>query len=113
MERQYDGSLYHWNGVLLHVAISTPVDIYYAIMRIAGYIAATNALIFEGLVHTIVYIFHYRHIPIVYPRRPLNRKYLALHWGKGTVGFLPPDYGTTMLGTSVIVARSLRIFPSQ
>jgi hypothetical protein len=31
-ERQHCGSLYHWNGALLHVAITARVDINYAIM---------------------------------------------------------------------------------
>jgi hypothetical protein len=41
-EDHYGGSLYHWNGILLHVAITMRVDINYAIMRIAGYLAAPN-----------------------------------------------------------------------
>jgi hypothetical protein len=46
MERQHGGSLYHWNGVLLNVMITTSVDINYDIMRIADYLAAPNAVIF-------------------------------------------------------------------
>jgi hypothetical protein len=66
------------------------VDIKYAIMRIAGCLAAPNDVIFEGLAHTMRYLYFFRHIPIVYPRRPLKNKYLALHWGKGTAEFMPP-----------------------
>jgi hypothetical protein len=80
LEDQHDGSLYHWNGVVFHVAITTRVDINYAIMRIAGYLAAPNDVIFGGLAHTMRYLFFFQHIPIVYPRCPLNNKYLALHW---------------------------------
>jgi hypothetical protein len=87
LEDQHGGSLYHWNGLLLHVAITTRVYINYAIMRIAGYLVAHNAVIFEGLARTMRYLFFFQHIPIVYPRRPLNKKYLALHWGKGTVSY--------------------------
>jgi hypothetical protein len=35
IERQYGGSLFHWNGAL-HVDITTRVDLGYAIMRLAG-----------------------------------------------------------------------------
>jgi hypothetical protein len=98
MERQHDGSLYHRNR--LHVAITTRVDINYAIMHIDGYLAAPNEVIFEGLDHTMRNIFHCRHIPIVYPRKPLNKKYLVLHWGKGTAEFLPPKYGTVLVRTA-------------
>jgi hypothetical protein len=79
LEDQHGGSLYPWNGVLLHVAITTRVDINYTIMRIAGYIAAPNIVIFKGLAQTMIYFFFFLHIPIVYPRRPLNKKSLALH----------------------------------
>jgi hypothetical protein len=73
LEDQHGGSIYHWNGVLLHVAITTIVDINYAIMRISGYLAAPSDVIFEGLAHTMRYLFFFQHIPILYPRRPLKK----------------------------------------
>jgi hypothetical protein len=100
LENQHGGSLYHWNGVALHVAITTRVDINCAIMRIAGYIASPNAVIFEGLSHTMIYLLFFRHIPIVYPRHPLNNKYLALHWRKGATEFLPPEFGIVLVNTA-------------
>jgi hypothetical protein len=39
--------MFHWNIVLLHVAISTCVDINYAIMRIYGYLTSPNAVVFK------------------------------------------------------------------
>jgi hypothetical protein len=33
----------------------------------------------------------------VYPHRLLNKKHLALHWGKGTAEFLPPEFGTVLV----------------
>jgi hypothetical protein len=33
-------------------------------------------------------------MPIVYPRRPMNRRSMALHWGKGSAEYLSPEYGT-------------------
>jgi hypothetical protein len=35
MDLKHGGSLYHWNGVLLHESIMTCIDINYAVMRIA------------------------------------------------------------------------------
>jgi hypothetical protein len=95
VELQHGGSIYHWNGVLLHVDITTRVDINYAVMRIVGYLTAPTEVIFEGLEHTMCYLYFFRHMPIVYPRCPLNKKSLALHRGKGTAEFLPPEYGST------------------
>jgi hypothetical protein len=78
-------------------------------MRITGYLAAPNAVIFEGLAHTMGYLFFLQHIPIVYPRRPLNKKSLALHWGKCTAEFLPPECGTVLVNTAdAYYARDIR-----
>jgi hypothetical protein len=100
MELKHGGSLYHWNGVLLHVAITTRIDINYAVMRISGYPAAPNAVIFEGLENTLRYVSFFRHIPIFYPRRPLNKRSLALHWTKGTAEFLAPEFDTILVNSS-------------
>jgi hypothetical protein len=66
-------------------------------MRIAGYLAAPNAVIFKGLAHTMRYLFFFQHIHILFARRPLNKKSLALQWGKGTAEFLPPEFGTGLV----------------
>jgi hypothetical protein len=109
MERQHGGSLYHRNGFLLHVTITTRVDIDYAIMRIDGFLAAPNAVIFEGLAHIMRYLFHYHYILIIYPHKPLKKKFLALHWGKGTAEFIPPEYGTVLVSTTdADYARDIR-----
>jgi hypothetical protein len=73
IEKQYDdGSLYHWNDILLHVAITTQVDLGYAIMRISGYLAAQTEVIFKALDHTMryIYLYLYCHMLIFYPRPP-------------------------------------------
>jgi hypothetical protein len=45
----------------------------------------------------------------MYPRRPLNKKYLALHWGKGTAEFLPPEFGNVLVNTAdADYARDIR-----
>jgi hypothetical protein len=46
------------------------------------------------------YLYVFPHMHIVYPCCPLNNKSLALHWGKGTAEFLPPEYGTVLVSTS-------------
>jgi hypothetical protein len=53
IEDKFGGSLFHWNRVLLHVAFTTRLDIGCDIMRIAGYLAAPNEVIFEGLDHSM------------------------------------------------------------
>jgi hypothetical protein len=53
IDHKFGGSLFHWNGVLVHVALTVCLDIKYAIMRIAGYLASPNEVIFEGLEHTM------------------------------------------------------------
>jgi hypothetical protein len=109
MELKHGGSLYHWNGVLLHVAITTRIDINYAVMHIVGYLAAPNAVIFEGLEHTLRYVYFFRHIPIFYLSRPLNKRSLALHWAKGTAEFLAPEFGTVLVNSSdADYARDIR-----
>jgi hypothetical protein len=74
VELQHGGSFYHWNCVLLHVTITTRVDINYAIMRIAEYLTAPTKVIFEGLLHMMLYLYLFRHMHIVYPHHPLNKK---------------------------------------
>jgi hypothetical protein len=70
------------------------------IMRITGYLAAPNKVIFEGLEHTMRYLYVYRHVPILYPRHPLDKKYLAMHWGKGSAEYISPKFGTVLVHTA-------------
>jgi hypothetical protein len=57
VETKYGGSLFHWNDVLLHVALTTRLDIGYAIMQIYGYLTTPNTVIFEGMEHTMRYLY--------------------------------------------------------
>jgi hypothetical protein len=84
---------------LLHVALTAHIDIGYAIVRIDGYLSAPNTVIFEGLEHTMHYLYVYRYISIIYRRCPLNKKSLAIHWGKGSVEYLSPEYITILVHT--------------
>jgi hypothetical protein len=95
--KQYGGSLFHWNGALLHVAIITRVDLGYAIMPLSGYLAAPNAMRFQALDHTIRYLYFYRHLSIMYHRCPLSKKDLAMHWVKGSAEYFAPGYGNVLI----------------
>jgi hypothetical protein len=57
-------------------------------------------VIFEGLEQTLLYVYLFCHIPIFYPRRPLNKRYLALHWAKGASECIAPEFGTVLVNRS-------------
>jgi hypothetical protein len=97
---KHDGSLYKWNGALLHVAITTRLDLGYAVMRLSGYLAGPTATIFEALDHVMRYLYFYRHLPIMYPDKPLSRKSLTTHWARGSAEYLGPEFGTCFVNTS-------------
>jgi hypothetical protein len=92
IEKAYGGSLFHWSGILLHIAITTSVDLGYdAIMRISGYLAAPTAVIFQALNfqalnHTMRYLYVYRHLPIFYPRRPPQQEGHCYAFGQRVCG---------------------------
>jgi hypothetical protein len=69
-------------------------------MRIAGYIPTPNVVIFEGLEHIMRYLYFFHHMSIMYPRRPLNKRSLAMHGGEGTAEYLSPEYGTVLVNTA-------------
>jgi hypothetical protein len=100
IEKQYGGSLFHWNGILLHVAITIRVDLGYAIMRISGYLAAPTEVILKALDHTMRYLYFYQHMQNFHPRRPLSKKALAMHWSKGSAEFLSLKYGTILVNSA-------------
>jgi hypothetical protein len=100
VKKRYGGSLFHWNGILLHVTITTRIDLGYAIMRLSGYLADPTEAIFEALDHTMRYLFFYRHMPIIYPRCPLSKKSLALHWVKGNAEYLSPEFGMQLINSA-------------
>jgi hypothetical protein len=69
-------------------------------MYIAGYLSNPNTVIFEGLEHTMRYFYFFRHMPIMYPRRPLKKHSLAMYWGKCTAEYLSPEYDTVLVNTA-------------
>jgi hypothetical protein len=72
----------------------------YAIMSIAGYLATPNVVIFEGLEHIMHYLYFFHHTPIMYPRHPLNKCSLVMHWGKGIAVYLSLEYDTVLVNTA-------------
>jgi hypothetical protein len=100
LEKKYGGCIFHWNGILLHITITTHVDLDYAIMRLSGYLAAPNEAICEALDQILRYLYFYHHVPIMYPYRPLRKKTLAMHWDKATREYLAPEYGTSFINSA-------------
>jgi hypothetical protein len=97
IEKHYGGSLFPWNGILLNVAVTTRVYLGHAVMRLSGYLAAPNEAIFTAIDHTMRYLYFYRHAPIMYPHRPLGKKALTMHWAKGTVEYISPEFRTGLV----------------
>jgi hypothetical protein len=102
LKNKYGGSFFHWNGALLHTAITTRVDLGYAIMRISGYLAAPNYMTFQALDNTMQYLYFNRHLPIMYPHRPLFKKFLAMHLVKGSAEYLTPEYCNVLVNSADI-----------
>jgi hypothetical protein len=46
------------------------------------------------------YLYFYRHLPIMYPAKPLSRKSLTTHWARGSAEYLGPEFGTCFVNTS-------------
>jgi hypothetical protein len=91
------------------VAITTRLDLGYAVMRLSGYLAGPTAAIFEALDLVIRYLYFYRHLPIMYPAKPLSRKSLTRHWDRGSAEYLGPEFGTYFVNTSdAYHARDIR-----
>jgi hypothetical protein len=68
-------------------------------MRLSGYLCGPTSLIFEALGHIMRYSYFYRHIPLIYPAKPISRKSLSTHWAHGTAEYLSPEYGTQLVNT--------------
>jgi hypothetical protein len=79
----------------MHISgISCP-DISYACMRFSGYMACPNKPIFEALHHSMCYLYHHQHLPIMYPAKPTTPTGDALQtfWSKGHAEYLSSDCG--------------------
>lgn len=63
----------HIVGGLMHIAGITWIDLIYVTMHFSGYMACPNLPIFDALHRTMCYLYHHKHIPIMYPRKPLKK----------------------------------------
>jgi hypothetical protein len=74
----------------MHIAGITRIDLIYPVMRFSGYIACPNLPIFDALHHTMCYLYHHKHVPIIYPRKPLKQGGAALStfWKNGQMEYL-------------------------
>ena len=79
----------------MHIAGITQIDLLYATMRFSGYMACPNLPIFDALHRTMCYLYHHKHIPIMYPRKPLKKggQVLSTFWKSGQAEYLSGDFG--------------------
>jgi hypothetical protein len=82
-------------GALMHITTISRPDLAYATMRLSGYMSCPNLLIFHALHHTMCYLYHHPHLPIMYPSKPSKSSDSALStfWAKGHAEYLTSDYG--------------------
>jgi hypothetical protein len=93
MEKKLGSSFNHLVGKLMHISGISRPDISYACMRFSGYMACPNKPIFEALHHTLCYLYHHSHLPIIYPAKPTTPTGNALQtfWAKGHAEYLSSD----------------------
>jgi hypothetical protein len=94
-EKEFGFSYSHLVGGLMHITGITRVDLSYACLRFSGYMACPNDPIFSALHKTFCYLFHHKHVPIMYPRKPLKQGGQLLHtfWKNGQAEYLSADFG--------------------
>jgi hypothetical protein len=82
-------------GALMHITSISRPDLAYATMRLSGYMSCPNLPIFEALHHTMCYLYHHPHLPIMYPAKPTksHEHALSTFWAKGHAKYLTSDYG--------------------
>ena len=70
-----------------------------------------NLPIFDALHHTMCYLYHHKHVPIMYPRKPLKQGGAALStfWKNGQAEYLSADFGDELATfTDADYARCIR-----
>ena len=80
IEKKYNGKYNKWTGVLQHIAVWSRQDISHAVMRLSGYNAAPSLPCWKALYHTMRYLYHKPHVPIMYTRKKVEEnKIVVLH----------------------------------
>jgi hypothetical protein len=98
IERQFRLSFNHLVGKLMHISGILRPDLPYTCMRFSGYMACPNKPIFDALHHTMCYLYHHPHLPIMYPSKPTTPTgdALQIFWSKGHAECLSSDYGDAL-----------------
>jgi len=71
---KHHGTLRKWTGIFMHAVVLTQFDICYAVMRLAGYMAAPTLASYQALKHCMHYLFYHHHMPIMYPQKQFKKK---------------------------------------
>ena len=79
----------------MHITGITRVDLCYACMRFSGYMACPNDPIFDALHLYMWYLYHHKHLPIMYTCKPVKQGGPVLYtfWKNGQAEYLSADYG--------------------
>jgi hypothetical protein len=104
-------SFSHLVGELMHITTISRPDLAYACMRFSGYMATPNAPIFDALHHTMCYLYHHPHLPIMYPAKPTKQggSMLQTFWDTGKAEYLSSEFGNDLSTfTDADHARCLR-----
>lgn len=67
-------------------------------MRFSGYMATPNAPIFDTFHHTVRYLFHHQHLPIMYPAKPMKQggSMLQTFWDTRKAEYLSSEFGNDL-----------------
>jgi hypothetical protein len=94
-EKEFGFAFSHVVGGLMHIAGITRIDLSYAYMFFSGYMACPNIPIFYAFHRTMCYLYHHKHLPIMYLRKPLKKGGNILHtfWNNRQAEYLSADFG--------------------
>ena len=81
--KKYNRKYNKWTGVLQHIAVWSRQDISHAVMRLSGYNAVPSLPCWKALDHTMQYLYHKPHVPIMYPRKKVEENKIVVHHAKG------------------------------
>ena len=82
-EKKNNGKYNKWTGELQHIIVWSRQDISHAVMKLSGYNATPSLLCWKELYHTMRYLYHKLHVPIMYPRKKVEENKIVTHHAKG------------------------------
>lgn len=86
--RKRGGSLSTWNGSLQHVSGVSRPDLQYSTLRLATGATKARSIFYYILHHTISYLYHAPHLPIMYPRLARLDNPLHCHFETGKAEYI-------------------------